>query len=263
MNSPAPAPAVDPVRATLEEDGSLLVITLSRPKANILDSAMVIAIREAIARHSGMQALRAVMFTNDGPHFSFGASVEEHRVEKVHGMFTIFHGLFRDLVATRLPLLAAVRGNCLGGGLELASFCNYCVCSPEAQLGNPEISLGVFAPMGSLVLPLRVGQAKADDLLLTGRTVKSDEALAMGLVDAIDADPVAHAIAWYQKHLRKHSASSLKFAVAASRHRLHNDVEVQLGILEKLYLDELMSTDDAREGIAAFLTKRPAQWRNR
>ncbi|MBI3819779.1 MAG: enoyl-CoA hydratase/isomerase family protein [Planctomycetes bacterium] len=263
MNSISVTNAPPPARFELDDDGSLFTITLARPKANILDTPMVVAIREAIARQAENPALRAILFTHDGPNFSYGASVDEHREEKVRGMFTIFHGLFRDLVALRVPLISAVRGHCLGGGLELATFCNRCIATPDATLGSPEILLGVFAPMASITIPLRVGQGAADDLLLTGRSVRGDEALAIGLVDALDHDPAAAARSWYQKHLRPLSASSLRFALAASRHRLHEDIETRLARLEQTYLDELMSTADASEGIAAFLNKRQAQWRHR
>lgn len=252
-----------PVRTSLEENHGLLRVTLARPKGNVLDSAMIEALRAALVERSGDPEVRAVLFDAEGNNFSFGASVEEHRPETVGSMLPAFHGLFRDLAECGRVLLAAVRGNCLGGGLELAAFCQRVFAAPGARLGCPEIRLGVFAPVASCVLPARVGQRHADDLLLTGRTVESAEALSIGLVDEISEDPAAAALAYFRAHFAGASASSLAFAVRAARSGLHREFETRLAELERVYLDGLVPTADAREGIEAFLEKREPRWRHR
>jgi cyclohexa-1,5-dienecarbonyl-CoA hydratase len=156
-----------------------------------------------------------------------------------------------------------VRGQCLGGGLELAAFCHRVFAAPDATLGQPEVKLGVFAPVASLVLPLRIGQAAADDLLLTGRTVGGEEALALGLVDELAEDPAGAARAWHRARLRPLSAVALAFAARASRHQLDGALGEGLAHLERLYLEELMATRDAREGIEAFLERRSPTWSHR
>ncbi|MCO5168615.1 MAG: enoyl-CoA hydratase-related protein [Planctomycetes bacterium] len=250
-----------PVRAALEEEGGLLRLVLDRPKGNVLDREMLEALREE-ARAAG-PAVKALLLEGEGRHFSFGASVDEHRPEVVGALLPAFHGLFLDLAASGKVLLAAVRGQCLGGGLEVAAFCQRLVAAPDATLGQPEVKLGVFAPVASLVLPLRLGQARADDLLLTGRSVGAAEALALGLVDEVAPDPAEAARAWYRQHLAPRSAAGLRHAVLAARHRLHRALTDDLPWLERQYLEELMSTADAREGISAFLEKRAPAWSHR
>lgn len=250
-----------PVRAVLEEDGALLRLVLARPKGNVLDRAMVQALRAQV--RDADEATRTVLIEGEGRHFSFGASVEEHRAEVVGDMLPEFHALFRDLLGSGKVLLAAVRGQCLGGGLELAAACHRVFAAPDATLGQPEVKLGVFAPVASLVLPLRLGQARADDLLLTGRSVSSEEALALGLVDEVVPDPTEAARAWHRLHLAPLSAAGLRRAALAARQQLRRALDEDLPRLERLYLDDLMSTLDAREGIEAFLQRRPPAWSHR
>lgn len=251
-----------PIRATLEEDGSLLRIVLARPRGNILDPEMVGSIRSAVADHRALPGLKSILFEGEGRHFSFGASVEAHLPGQIREMLEAFHGLFRDLATSGKVLLAAVRGQCLGGGLELAAFCHRVVAAPDARLGNPEIQLGMFAPLASAVLPLRVGQPAADDLLLTGRSIEPNEALAIRLIDEIAPDPVEALLAWHRR-LAGLSASSLSHAVRAARDHFHRTFLTTLELVERQYLDELMATADAVEGITAFLEKRTPQWTHR
>ncbi len=251
-----------PVRITLEEESSLLRVLLARPKGNILDAAMVEAIRVGLEEHRSTAGLRSILFVGEGPHFSFGASVEEHRPGQVEGMLREFHRLFRDLAGTGRVLLAAVRGCCLGGGLELAAFCHRLWAAPDGKLGNPEIKLGVFAPIASVILPLRLGQARADDLLLTGRQIDAIEAQSMGLVDDVTDDPEEAARKWHRQHIAPLSGAALVQAVKAARHDFHRALGQTLDEVERQYLDDLMATHDAKEGITAFLEKRAPRWKH-
>ncbi|MFH0946501.1 MAG: enoyl-CoA hydratase/isomerase family protein [Planctomycetota bacterium] len=251
-----------PVRSSLEEGGALLRLTLSRPNANILDTKMVDAIRSEISSHASAPGLRTVLFDSEGKHFSFGASVEEHRPGEVDDMLPGFHAMFRELAKSGKVLLAAVTGMCLGGGLELVSFCHRIFARPGSQFGNPEIKLGVFAPLASVVLPHRVGQPAADDMLLSGRNVGAEEALSMRLIDELADEPKAAALNWHRDHLAPLSARALFHAVAAARLRLHRDLDEALNEVERRYLEDLMATHDAPEGINAFLEKRPPVWQH-
>jgi cyclohexa-1,5-dienecarbonyl-CoA hydratase len=132
--------------------------------------------------------------------------------------------------------------------------------APDAKLGQPEIKLAVFAPAASCLLPERIGQAKAEDLLFSGRSMSADEALATGLIDSLADDPEEAALAYFDKHLASYSASTLRFAVVAARHEYRQRMIAKLERVESLYLDELMETHDAVEGLSAFLEKRPAKW---
>jgi cyclohexa-1,5-dienecarbonyl-CoA hydratase len=259
------APA--PLRVWRERDGRLLRVRLARPKANVLDAEMVSALDEAFAAAArpsqDAPALRGVLLDAEGPHFSFGASVEEHLPEKCAGMLRGFHALLLRMLELPIPLLVAVKGQCLGGGLELVSAGGVVFAGRDAKLGQPEIVLGVFAPAASCLLPERIGPAAAEDLLLSGRSVDASEALRLGLVSVVADDPEAAALAWFDEHLAKKSASSLGFAVTAARAALVERVRPRLAALEDLYLSRLMATRDAVEGLTAFLEKRPARWEDR
>lgn len=249
-----------PVRVERHLDGAVLQFVLDRPKANIIDAAMTQALRDAVQAAGEVQGLRAIVIEGAGDHFSFGASVEEHLPDKVADMLGGFHSFFKELMALRVPLLSAVRGQCLGGGLEVAAFCNRVFASPTAKLGQPEIVLGVIAPVGSLVLPRRCGQAAADDLLLTGRVIDAEAALACGLVDEIVDDPTAAALAYAEKAFLGKSAASLGVAVEAARTEYEEAFLDHIDEVEALYLERLMSFEDAEEGIRAFLEKRKPTW---
>jgi cyclohexa-1,5-dienecarbonyl-CoA hydratase len=252
-----------PLTVELEKDGALLRLRLSRPKANIVDAAMIAALRAALREHLPGARLRAVLLTAEGPHFSFGASVEEHLPGSAAAMLRELHALIMELVACPAPVLVTVRGQCLGGGLEVAAAGHLIFAAPGAMFGQPEIKLGVFAPAASCLLPERIGRSRAEDLLFSGRSIGAEEAHRIGLVDVLADDPSAAALAYFEEHLAKRSASSLRFAVRAARYDFVYRVRRKLAEVERLYLEELMATRDAVEGLTAFIAKRPPVWEDR
>lgn len=251
-----------PVRREQHDGGALWVLRLDRPKANVLDGSMIEALHRIFLEARGARDLKAVCLQAEGPNFSFGASVEEHLPDRVSEMLTRFHGLFGAIADAAVPVLCAVRGKCLGGGLELAAYCHRLVAAPDAMLGQPEIRLGVFAPVASVLLAYRVGHGAAADLCLSGRMLDAEEALRTGLVDQMVEDPEQAILDYAREHLLRHSASSLRFAERALRRGFQTRFQEDLASVERLYLEELMSTKDAEEGIAAFLEKRQPRWRN-
>jgi cyclohexa-1,5-dienecarbonyl-CoA hydratase len=255
VNAGAPALA----HVTFEEAGALARVVFDGGKGNVLDRPLLASLR-SLLREVEATPVKAVVLEGAGDHFSFGASVDEHRPEKVRAFLADFHALFRELFARPVVRLAVVRGQCLGGGLELALACTRLFASKNVRLGQPEIRLAVFAPVASLLLPARVGQATADELLVTGRTLPAEEALKLRLVDEVDDDPLAAARRFVHACLLPLSASSLRFAAKAARAQLAAAFDAQLASLERLYLEQLMATPDAVEGIAAFLEKRQARF---
>ena len=252
----------DPVSVKRLEAGAVWRVTLGGSKGNVIDSALTQALTAVFQEAGRDPAVKALLLEGEGRHFSFGASVQEHLPGQVAGMLRRFHDLLLGLLDSSVVTLAAVRGQCLGGGLELVMLCQRVFAARDARLGQPEIALGVFAPVASLVLPERVGRRHAEDLCLSGRSVTAEEALAMGLVDELCDDPREAALAYARQHLLKHSASSLRFAVRALRSGLRARLPTELAALERLYLDELMSSTDAEEGLRAFLDKRSPAWKN-
>ncbi len=248
---------------THELDGKLLRLSLDRPKANIVDAEMIAALQHALDKAAHDTDLAAVLLTAEGPHFSFGASVEEHLPEQCEGMLKSLHKLIKMMLAFPLPALVAVRGQCLGGGLEVAMAGHMIFAAPDAQLGQPEMKLGVFAPAASVLMPERMGQPLAQDLLLSGRSMGAGEALEAGLIDHLTDEPEDAARAYVKKHLAPKSTSSLRLGVRAAREPYLARVLPQIDAVERLYLDELMQTRDAVEGLNAFLAKRAPNWENR
>lgn len=243
-------------------DGAALRVALDAGKGNVIDQTLVRALKEALHRAQLDAELRCVVLEAAGKDFSFGASVEEHRPAQAPAMLSGLHALLASMLTLPLPVLAAVKGRCLGGGLELVLACSRVWAHPGARLGSPEVKLGVVAPAASALLPHRTGDAAAEELLVTGRTVEAAEALELGLVDAVCADaedPADAAIAWAKEHLLPLSRSSLRFAVRAARGWVPAALR-RLFELEQLYVTELMHTPDAVEGIEAFLQHRPPRW---
>jgi cyclohexa-1,5-dienecarbonyl-CoA hydratase len=252
-----------PLKVWLGAEGKLLRLRLSRPKANLIDSAMIEELDRAFAEHLNNRGLNAVLLDAEGPHFSYGASVEEHMPGQCEGMLTRIHDLILRMVEAPVTILVAVRGQCLGGGLEVALAGHLLFTSPDAILGQPEMRLGVFAPAASCLLPELIGPMRAIDLLLSGRTISGSEAASMGIVQEVAGDPVGAALAYFVEHLESKSASSLRYAIKAARSDYAARVRNKIKSVERLYLDELMKTHDAVEGLEAFVAKRAVQWQHR
>lgn len=252
-----------PLKDWLDADGALLRLRLARPKANIVDAEMIAALHGALVAHGSNKSLRGVLLDSEGPHFSFGASVEEHLPDRCAQMLASLHELIIAMVEFPAPILVAVRGQCLGGGLEVALAGQWIFAAPDALFGQPEMKLGVFAPAASVLLPYRVHLPMAEDLLYSGRTIGASAALACGLVHAAADDPEAAACGWFHEHLEGKSAAALACATAAARGAMQRDVRQRLAEVERLYLDRLMATRDANEGLVAFLAKRKPNWEHR
>ena len=257
-------PSCERLALALSHDARLLTVRLAGGKGNIVDAAMMKELHSVVDALAERPGVRAMLLTAEGKHFSFGASVEEHAPENVREMLGIFHGLCKAMVALHVPIAAAVRGQCLGGGMEIATLCHWIFASPTAAFGQPEVQLGVFAPVASTVLARQIGGPRADDLLLTGRCIDTETAMAWGLVHCIDDDPEAAAIEYLEKQILPKSGAALRFASRAARSDLRQAMlGGELDAQESLYLDELMATEDACEGIASFLERRKPAWRDR
>ena len=248
------------VKDWLEHDAGLLRLRLNRPKANIVDAEMIAALDGALLAWRTQTTLRAVLLDAEGPHFSFGASVQEHLPASCAAMLASLHGLVLRMLEFPVPILVAVRGQCLGGGLELALAGGPIFAAPDAQFGQPELLLGVFAPAASVLLPYRVNQSAAEDLLYSGRSISGTEARAVGLVHTVFEDPEIAALAYFEQYLAGKSAAALACAVAALRAPVIREVRQRLGEVERLYVERLMATRDANEGLSAFLAKRKPHW---
>lgn len=242
-------------------------ITLARPPLNVLDIALMREVCDALARCGEARDMVAVRIdaAEGSRAFSAGVSVQEHAPETVGEMLEAFHAIFRALERLALPALAVVDGAALGGGCELVAACDLVVASERATFGQPEIKLGVFPPVAAILLPRVVGERRARELVLTGEPMDAREALRCGLVNRVAEGGQVEAEAEEMlSRLRGLSASALRAARRAmGAARDAASFGEALAATEDLYLNELMKTEDAREGIRAFVEKRPPAWRNR
>ncbi len=256
-----------PLEIRRERKGRLLRLRLNRPKANLIDAEMIAALDSAFGGVAGGVAdnrdTLAVLLDHAGGHFSFGASVEEHLPEHCAAMLASLHALIKSMLACPVPILVAIEGQCLGGGLEVAMAGHLIFVAPDAALGQPEIKLAVFAPAASCLLPRLVARGHAEDLLYSGRSISGARAVEIGLAVSAAADPEAEALAYFDDHLAGLSASTLRLAVEAARGGFRDQVTAELDRVEALYLERLMRTHDAVEGLEAFIEKRPARWEHR
>ena len=253
-----------PIAFRTEHDGQLARIVLDRPKGNILDRAMIAALRAQLAVLTAEPGrCKLLAFEGAGAHFSFGASVEDHKRETAAEFLTAFDALFLELEALAIPTIALVRGQCLGGAAELAMACGMVICAPAAKLGVPEIKLGVFPPVAAVLLPWRIGGPRAARMILSGESVDAETAVAWGLADTVKEDPEAALQALFAREFAPRSAIALRHAYRAARLPLADLLRDNLPRLEKQYLNELMAARDPHEGIASFLEKREPRWEDR
>ena len=246
-------------------NNSVACIILNDGKGNILDSIMMGELNELLNSFKSNNDLKLITFEGAGKHFSFGASVEEHTKENAPTMLKSFHQIFYTISDLSIPTLAKISGQCLGGGLELALICNFMFADKSAKLGQPEILLGVFPPPASIILPLKIGNAKAEELLLTGKVISAERGKDIGLINDVFEDRAnmeEEVDKWIGENILGKSASSLRYAVRASRVTFNHMMQKFLPILEDMYLQGLMETEDANEGINSFLEKRKPEWKN-
>jgi cyclohexa-1,5-dienecarbonyl-CoA hydratase len=239
-------------------------ISLNLPPLNIIDIPMLDEIRNATARVESEKDVKVLVIDHQGKAFSAGVSIRDHTPDKVSEMIEKFHGVFRLLHSLALPTVALVDGMALGGGCELATFCDMVIASERATFGQPEIKVGVFPPVAAVVFPHLVGRNRALELLLTGDVIDAAEAKAMGLINKVfPTEEFRQKADEFIGKLTSLSVPVLKLAKRAVDRALKIDVMEGLAAAEKLYLGELMQTEDAREGLIAYLEKRKPIWKNR
>lgn len=253
------------VNLSFEHDGQVARVALAAPKANIVDEAMMAALAAAFDDLRNRPQLKVMILTAEGPHFSFGASVQEHLPENVRTMLPRLSGLLGQMLELPAVTLAAVRGQCLGGGFELALACDFILAEEGAQFACPEIKLAVFPPAAAALLPVRIGVSRAAELVLTGAAWNVAKSADAGLIVRIAPQGQLEATveAWMRDHFMSRSPVALRYGVRAARLPLRRALREDLPQLEHMYLDELMAESDAVEGLCAFLEKREPRWEKR
>lgn len=252
------------VRHDVSDDGAVHTITIDKPPGNVIDIAVCGELERAIATAADAAGGKVLVLRTAGSNFSFGASVEEHLPDIAPKMLAALGAVIRALVHFPYPTVVGVQGSCLGGGLELVLGCGIVIAEESAKLACPEIQLGVIPPAATALLNAQGKSRIAEDILLTGRTVRTDEARTMGIINMIASDGELDGTidAYIERHFVPRSASSLRIATAAIRDSYAADVDARLAEADSVYIEELLPTHDGVEGIQAFMDKRPPLWKN-
>lgn len=236
-------------------------VRLANPPLNILEIPMMNELQRVLWEIEGQADVSTIVFEGDERAFSAGVDIKAHVPEQIHEMLTTFHALIRLIVGSRKVTVAAVKGACLGGGAELAAVCDIVYIARDATWGFPEIRLGCYPPVATVALPALIGQKRANELIFTGRQISGEEAVAIGLANrSARSEELDGLVEATLEQLAQMSPVALAHAKKSmyAWDAIHFDKG--LARAEKIYLEELVSTADAQEGIIAFLEKRPAKW---
>ncbi|MFX1243126.1 MAG: enoyl-CoA hydratase/isomerase family protein [Promethearchaeota archaeon] len=248
----------------VEKTNNIGKIIFNNGPLNILTIGMMEQINKALEGFLEDESLKLVIFDHNGKAFSAGVDVGDHMGDKAPKMIKEFHGIFRKLNNLKCPTLASIKGAALGGGCEIAIFCDIVLTSDKAKFGQPEIKVGVFPPIAVLAFPQIIGNKKAFELIMLGEIIDAKEALRLGISNHIY--PIELYEQEFTKFIESFNALStvvLQYTNKAFKKALGIDFEAKLDEIEEFYLEELMSTHDANEGLHAFLEKRPPNWQNR
>jgi cyclohexa-1,5-dienecarbonyl-CoA hydratase len=248
-------------RISCEIEGAVARIELRNPPLNVIDIAMMEELGRSLTGMEARSDISVIVLSGAGKAFSGGVDVAAHTPDKIEEMLAKFHGVIRALVASTKVTVASVHGLCLGGGAELAMVCDLVYTIDDAEWGFPEIRLACFPPVACTALAALIGQKRAAEMILTGRSITGREAAAIGLVThAVDEKQLDSAVQTATAQLLRLSPSALRVAKKASYAWDAMHFDKGLARAEKIYFDDLMKTADAHEGIRAFLEKRSPKW---
>lgn len=241
-------------------------ITFARPPLNIMTMAMMHEVEAALNECMSHHEMVAVVFeaVAGSRAWCAGGAIEEQREETIYQMLDAFHGIFRTLGVLAKPTIAVVEGAALGVGCQIVAGCDIVIAAEGARFGQPEIKLGVFPTIAAALLPRIIGERAARELILTGELIDAQEAARIGLVTHVVAsERLNHKTDELLARFRELSAPALEATRRALDAARGATFDEALTKVENIYLNELMKTEDAREGIAAFMEKRRPAWRNR
>lgn len=240
-------------------------LTINRPPMNILNIATMEEVNDVLTSLRENKDIKVLVISSTGEKaFSAGVDVTDHTEDKVERMLQVFHNIFRNMSTLDQVTIAALKGLTLGGGCEIAIFCDLAIAADNLKIGQPEIKLSVIAPIALLILPRLIGLKKTSELLLTGKIIEAAEAEQIGLINK--AVPLASFDTELENFIQPFTELSLvglKFSKKGINLGLETSFLEGLEKIEKIYIDKLMVSEDAHEGLKAFMEKRKPLWKNR
>ena len=248
----------------IENDGQVAKITLDRPKHNVLDIPMMNELNAELEKIAADDELKCVVLTGEGRSFCAGVEVGDHKPDQVDEMVAVFNRIFELINMIDIPVIAAVNGACLGGGMEVAIACDIVIASEKAIFGQPEIKLGFFPPYAAIRLPELVGPAKAIEILTTGQNYSALESKDLGFVSQVaSVDDFEDVVQKQIKQITMASPLIIRLNKRAVKRHIGTGFAQSVDLVSDYFLNTLMKTEDTLEGIASFEEKRRPTWKNK
>jgi len=246
-------------------EGETAFLTINRPPVNILNISTMEEMNDALDSLIGNSSVKVLVVSGTGEKaFSAGVDVSDHTEDKVDRMLEVFHGIFRKMSKLDQVTVAAIKGLTLGGGCEVAIFCDTIIATENTKIGQPEIKLAVFPPIALLLFPKLVGLKRASELLLSGKVIDATEAERIGLINkVVPLESFDDKVQEFIQPFLELSSVGIKYSKKGINMGLETNFADGLDKIEKIYRDELMASEDAHEGLKSFLEKRKPIWKNK
>jgi cyclohexa-1,5-dienecarbonyl-CoA hydratase len=239
-------------------------MTLNRPEHNLLNEAMLREIAGGIT-HAGERAeVKLIVLDSACKVFCGGIDIGEYTSQRVFQMLDAFHAAFAGMMEVGKPVVCVVNGPAIGGGAELAAFGDLVIATPKARFAQPEISIGIFPPLASTILPYLVGPKVALELVLTGEPVTAERALELGMINRLVPEAqLEQTVNDLVNRINGHSGPVLTMAKKAILGGMGLSLREGLKHSMNIFLNELYRLEDSQEGLRALIEKRKPNWKNR
>ncbi|HTC65563.1 MAG TPA: enoyl-CoA hydratase/isomerase family protein [Candidatus Acidoferrum sp.] len=245
-------------------EGSVARLTLNRPEHNLLNEEMLRELSDGVGAAGDREDVKLIVLDSACKVFCGGIDIGEYTSQRVFQMLDAFHAAFAGMLEVGKPVICVVNGPAIGGGAELAAFGDFVIATPRARFAQPEISIGVFPPLASTILPFLVGPKVALELVLTGEPVTAERALELGLINRLVPETqLQAAVSDLIQRITSHSGPVLTMAKKAILGGMGMSLKDGLKHSMNIFLNELYRLEDSQEGLRALVEKRKPNWKNR
>src|SRR6202795_2006709 len=245
-------------------EGSVARLTLNRPEHNLLNEEMLRELSDGVGVAGDREDVKLIVLDSACKVFCGGIDIGEYTSQRVFQMLDAFHAAFAGMLEVGKPVLCVVNGPAIGGGAELAAFGDLVIATPKARFAQPEISIGVFPPLASTILPFLVGRKRALEIVLTGEAITAERALDLGLVNRLVPEAkLEQTVNELTERITAHSGPVLTMAKKAILGGMGLSLRDGMKNSMNIFLNELYKLEDSQEGLRALVEKRKPNWKNR